>query len=113
MLHLGELVDGCEEIFHYGRAVAARSVDYLDACLAAPIHVDMVATYGGGGYQFHPASFQQFFVAFGAGAYQQYVGISSLGAVDVLAGQVFNVEKRFQNALDVGDSFVDDGFHIM
>ena len=73
----------------------------------------MVAADGGGGDQLDFGAGEQRLVAVGSGTDEQHVGICGFGAVYILSGQVFNVKKRFEYTLDIGNGFVDDGFHIM
>ena len=92
-----------------GIAACGRGDPY--AVRRAPRRVDVVEPDGGRGDQTDARTGEQAFVAAGAGADDQGVGVAHVLRGDPAAGQVAYLGPRLEDSLQKGDGTVGDDFH--
>ena len=92
-----------------GVAACCRGDPY--AVRRAPRCVDVVEPDGGRGDQTDARTCEQAFVAAGAGADDQGVGVAHVLRGDPAAGQVAYLGPRLKDSLKKGDGTVGDDFH--
>ena len=76
------------------------------------VFVEVVVPDGGGDDEAHAGALEQCFVAMGACAHHEYVGISHVVRTDVAAFQIDGLfDEFFYLPFDVGNLVVDNSFH--
>ena len=91
--------------------VAASGRGDLDSVLRAPGPVDVVEPDGRRGDHSYARTRQERFVAPGAGAYHQRVGVVCVGGRNCRPGEVFYLGERLQDTPQKGYGAVGNDFH--